>query len=688
MWVTMLRRRKWRLYSHLHVGILVVTNSSQLRRFSTILSMWLENLSKTGRSHKQAVSVAVDSVIVIFSLWAAYSLRHGVLFSDFKSTLPVFLVLPFATVIVFMSMGIYRWVIRSSNRSLFKQLIKAAVISALFLVVFSFLFSGSHSMPRSVFVIYGLLLITGACGVRVVWQGIFDAGSRGEPVAIYGAGDAGRQLLHSLAQTSEYRAVLFLDDNQNLNGTTVAGVPVALVKDAEIDKILAGLEVEKIILAMPKLGATDYQEKVEALDISGLPVLTVPTYSELVSGSAKMSQVRDLSISDILGRTEVPANPELLGRCVTGKSVLVTGGGGSIGSELTRQIVLQNPSKLIVLDQSEFNLYQITEEITAMLCGIKGSATTFLPVLGSVTNVKQVSTLLEKEQVNTVYHAAAYKHVPVIEAQPAQGLDTNVFGTLNMVKAAIDKGVESFVLISTDKAVRPTNSMGASKRIAELILQAQSDVQSGTKISMVRFGNVLGSSGSVVPKFKQQIEQGGPITLTDPNITRYFMTIPEAAQLVLQASAIADGGDVFVLDMGEPVRIEDLATSMVRLSGKRLKRDTGLDSDIDIQIEGLRPGEKMYEELFITDSHQATAVQKVFTAQEEWIAWPQLRQELDTLTLVKESGDKAMLRSRLLSLAFLNLDAEKHAPAKLVTPTQTETVKDVESGNEVLSVDL
>jgi len=666
----------------------VVSNRTQLHKFSTTLGVWLENLSRTGRSRKQAVSVAVDSTIVVFSLWAAYSLRYGELFSDFRSTLHIFAALPVATVVIFMSMGIYRWVIRSSNRSLFKQLIKAAIISALFLVVFSFLVPGSHSMPRSVFVIYGLLLITGACGARVLWQAFFDSGSRGEPVAIYGAGDAGRQLWHSLQQTSEYRPVLFLDDNQSLNGTTVAGVPVASIEDADLDKKLAALEVEKVILAMPRLGASDYQEKVDALNFSGLPVLTVPTYSELVSGSAKMGQIRDLSISDILGRTEVPANPDLLGRCVTGKNVLVTGGGGSIGSELSRQIVLQNPNKLIVLDQSEFNLYQITEEIRDLISSLEGTKTTFLPVLGSVTNIDQVSSLLEKEQVNTVYHAAAYKHVPVIEAQPDQGLDTNVFGTLNVVNAAIDKGVENFVLISTDKAVRPTNSMGASKRIAELILQAKSGVQNSTKISMVRFGNVLGSSGSVVPKFKQQIEQGGPITLTDPNITRFFMTIPEAAQLVLQASAIADGGDVFVLDMGEPVRIEDLATSMVRLSGKRLKRDTGRDSDIEIRIEGLRPGEKMYEELFITDSHKATEVPKVFTAQEEWIGWPQLRQELDTLLQIKDSGDQVMLRAQLLSLAFLNLETDKHSPLKLVTPPQTEIPGSVVSENEVMSADL
>jgi len=350
--------------------------------------------------------------------------------------------------------------------------------------------------------------------------------------------------------------------------------------------------------------------------------------------------------------------------------------------------VLQNPKKLIVLDQSEFNLYRVTEQINSLLASMDDTSAMFLPVLGSVTNTEQVTSLIKKEQVNTVYHAAAYKHVPVIEAQPDQGLDTNVFGTLNVVNAAIANNVENFVLISTDKAVRPTNSMGATKRVAELILQAHSDEQTQTRISMVRFGNVLGSSGSVVPKFKQQIEQGGPITLTDPDVTRYFMTIPEAAQLVLQAGAIADGGDVFVLDMGEPVRIEDLAISMVRLSGKRLKQDTGRDTDIDIEIKGLRPGEKMHEELFITDSHQATAVPKVFTAQEEWIGWPQLQQELDTLQQIKNSGDQARLRQQLLRLAFLNLDANQQSPVKLVKPSRAEITNDLPQGNKALSADL
>ena len=651
--------------------------STHKQKFSITLDSWLTNLSKTGRSRKQAVSVSVDTVIVVFSLWAAYSLRFGMPFSDFRSSWHLFLFLPFATVIIFMSLGIYRWVVRSSNLSLFKQLLKAVFVSALFLAFFSFLFPTDGNNPRSLFVIYGLVLGAGVCGVRFFWKGIFDAGNRGEPVAIYGAGDAGRQLHHSLTQGSEYRPVLFLDDSESLDGTTIAGLPVATINSSNLDSLLLGLEVEKVILAMPSISPGDYQEKIDLLESTGLPVLTVPTYVELMSGAAELGQVRDISISDILGRSEVPPDIELLSGCVAGKNVLVTGGGGSIGSELCRQIIEHAPAKLVVFDQSEFNLYQITEEIGQRLNTAEGKVPEFLPVLGTVTDFDQISQLMTTESINTVYHAAAYKHVPVIEAQPEQGLQTNVFGTLKVLDASILSGVDNFVFISTDKAVRPTNSMGATKRIAELVLQAKARQSHTTKISMVRFGNVLGSSGSVVPKFKQQIEQGGPITLTHPDVTRYFMTITEAAQLVMQASSIAVGGDVFVLDMGDPVRIEDLAIAMVKTSGKKLKRDTNSEHDIDIRIDGLRPGEKMFEELFITGDHQPTEVSKVFTAQEDWIAWDKLALRLDVLKKMNINDDKKQLRRYLLDIAFLSFESnvpEKYEVKKVDKSSESESL--------------
>ncbi len=646
------------------------------RRFSATLDAWLVNLSKTGRGRKQAVSVAADTTIVLFSLWGAYSLRFGELFADFGATWHIFLVLPLFTVLVFMSLGIYRWVVRSTNSSFFKQIAKATVVSALFLALFTFLFPAERANPRSLFIIYGLLLGTGACCIRFVWLGIFSSRSRGEPVAIYGAGVTGRQLLQSFAEGKEYQPVLFLDDNPSHVGTMLAGLPVFPADKRDLGKVLARYEVERVILAMPSVAQMQYQEKIDLLKSAGLSISTVPTHAEMISGTAKEGQIRDVSIGDILGRNEVPPNHELLGKCVADKVVLVTGGGGSIGSELCRQIVLQNPRKLIVFDQSEYNLYKVTEEIEDLLAKTDTLNAVFRSVLGSVNDAEQVNALMTSEKVQTVYHAAAYKHVPVVEAQPEQGVETNIFGTLKVLEAAIDAGVKNFMLISTDKAVRPTNAMGATKRIAELILQAKAAEQESTTISMVRFGNVLGSSGSVVPKFKRQIEQGGPITLTHSNITRYFMTIPEAALLVMQASSIAKGGDVFVLDMGEPVRIEDLAISMVKLSGRKLQRETGRKEDIEIRVEGLRPGEKMYEELFITDSHQQTIVPKVFTASEDWLNWASLFKEISSWDISSNSLEVEKLRQQLLKLAFLKVDEqEENNSVGDITPEKRKNIE-------------
>ena len=620
-------------------------------RISATLESWLNNLSKTGRSRKQTLSVIVDALAVSAALWGAYSLRLGIVFSDFSSTWHLFVALPILTVVMMASLGIYRWIIRSSNRALFYQLFKACLLSSVTLALLIHLLPPDRANPRSIFLIYGLLVGCGTFSTRLVWKEMFDGGKTGEPVAVYGAGVAGASLVESLSRGSEYRPVLLLDDNPALAGTTVCGLRVQQPARNSLKEILTTRDISRVILAMPSLSAADYESKVAEVTSVGYPVQTIPTYAELVSGAVKLDNIRDISINDILGRSEVPPDPDLLGKTVTGKVVLVTGAGGSIGSELCRQIVSQQPKKLVALDHSEENLYKITEEIKNYYSS-EFTFDLFLPILCSVNDTEAVSELLANQSVSAVFHAAAYKHVPIVEAQPEQGVRVNVFGTLSVLDAAIENQVENFVLISTDKAVRPTNAMGATKRIAELVLQAKSRTQTATRISMVRFGNVLGSSGSVVPKFKKQIEEGGPITLTDPDVTRYFMTIPEAAQLVLQASAIAKGGDVFVLDMGAPVRIEDLAISMVRMSGKQLKRDSGKDSDIDIVINGLRPGEKMYEELFISESQGATVVSKIFTADEAWMTWEKLNGKLDSLSYMNAPSDRAQLRSLLLELAF------------------------------------
>ena len=625
-------------------------------QFSGTISSLMDNLSKTGRSRKQAVAVAVDSVIVLFSLWAAYSLRLGTLFSDFGSTWYIFVLLPIGTVTIFMALGIYRWVIRSSNRTLFNQLVKSCVLSALMLVFMTYMMPTERVSPRSLFIIFGMLLILGTSGARFVWQSIFQSENFGEPVAIYGAGIAGQELFHSLSRGANYQPILFLDDNLSMSASTVAGIPVIDANLQELSSKLLGLEVERVILAMPSIkNDALLQSKIAKLKRSGIKVQTIPSFSELISGQAKIGQVRDISITDILGRTEVPPNIALLGQCIKNRVVLVTGGGGSIGSELCRNIVKLSPEKLIVLDHSEINLYQISEEIQSLIADGSFQKSSFVPVLCSVTDEKSVDELFKRYGIDTVYHAAAYKHVPIVEEQPEQGFRVNVMGTLNVLDAAIKHSSGHFVLISTDKAVRPTNSMGASKRTAELVLQAKSKEKGNTSISMVRFGNVLGSSGSVVPKFRKQIDSGGPITLTHPDITRFFMTIPEAAQLVLQASSISKGGDVFVLDMGEPMRIEDLAKTMVKHAGKNLRSETGDDSDIEIVVEGLRPGEKMYEELFITSEHAETEVPKVFTAEENWLSWNILKLELDELSEKDKRNDRAGIRKQLLELAFYGL---------------------------------
>jgi len=634
------------------------------RTLSNYFKVIIGNLATTRRSGKQAVSICVDLIIVAAALWVAYTLRLGELFSDFESTAHLFVLLPLLTVTVFAGLGIYRWVVRSTNRRLFRQLVKGCIVSCVALALLVLLLPPDRHNPRSLFVIYGMLVTLGTAGARFVWQELFETNEKGEPVAIYGAGSAGQELLPLLAANESFRPVIFLDDDMTLQGTMAGGVPIHHSGSPDLEHIFRRHEVSKIILAMPRIGYAEYQRKLEQLDRFDLPVQTIPSINELVTGRAAINEVRDISVEDILGRAEVPPDLELLGRCVHGKTVLVTGGGGSIGSELCRQILSLEPTRLIVLDNTEAHLYRITEELRSLCAELGLDEAAFLPVLCSVTDRDSVQRLFEEHAIDTVYHAAAYKHVPIVEMYPAQGTEVNLFGTLNVLDCAVRAGASRFVLVSTDKAVRPTNSMGATKRVAELVLQAKSRTGVDTIMCMVRFGNVLGSSGSVVPKFQKQIQENGPVTLTHPDITRYFMTIPEAAQLVLQAGSIATGGDVFVLDMGEPVRIMDLAETMVKLNGKELASETGRPDDIEIVVEGLRPGEKMYEELFLGSEHKSTRISKVFVANEDWLRWDDLEFVLERLATMAESGEVEPLREELLRLAFLS-----------GRPVQTEAVQ-------------
>lgn len=621
--------------------------------FSASLNGLLKNLSETGRGSKQLMAVAIDCILAILCLWAAYSLRHGYLFSDFRSTWHFFLLLPVITSFLFAGLGVYRWVIRTANQRLFRQLFKGSCLSAIALLVLFFLLpAAERANPRSLFVIFGLLLFFSTSGIRLLWKATMDSEGKGELLAIYGAGAGGQQLVNLLGANDKFRPVIFIDDNKTLEGTTLCGLPILHGSNSLLSNELKQHEVSKVVLAMPGISAAAYHKKLQQLEKMGLPTLTMPSIEELISGTAKADEIRDVSVNDILGRKEVVPDIELMGKRVTGKVVLVTGGGGSIGSEICRQVMKLKPSRLIIVDNSEANLYHITEELDQLASSaVDADFVSFLPLLGTVVDRDRMEKLMAKYGVNTVFHAAAYKHVPIVEAQPDQGVEVNVFGTLKVLESAIKQGVSDFVLISTDKAVRPTNSMGATKRVAELVLQAKAALGGDTRISMVRFGNVLGSSGSVVPKFKRQILENGPITLTHTDVTRYFMTIPEAAQLVLQASAIGKGGDVFVLDMGEPVKISELARTMVRLYGKRLQEDTQDPADIEIKVQGLRPGEKLYEELFISESSVPTEVAKITTCSEVWLQWKSLHPLLQTLD---ETTDNIAIRKQLMDLAFLD----------------------------------
>lgn len=594
----------------------------------------LENISTTQRSRKQIITASIDAALVVLSLWFAYSLRHGLLFSAIKPNLHLFIGLPIITVFIFALLGVYKWVVRTGTERLYIQLVKGGMLSAFALLAGMFLFPPSSTAPRSLFFIYGLVFTVSIMLGRRIWQRIHDNRSDiniGEPVAIYGAGRAGRELADLLRLQKRKIPKVFIDDDPLLVGSTFAGLPVINGSDESLQSAISHYRIREFILALPSVKGKAYIDVYDRVSGFKLPVLTIPSVGELISNQGYSEQLREISMNDLLGRSEVAPDHDLLSKCVTAKRVLITGGGGSIGSEICRQIIRLKPSRLVILEQSEENLYHITEDLSALAKHDSGSDFRFVPILGSITNKAKILRIMQENEIHTVYHAAAYKHVPIVEDNPEEAISTNVIGTQCVLDAAIECGVRNFTLISTDKAVRPTNYMGASKRVAEMILQAKADLNHQTTICMVRFGNVLGSSGSVVPKFKQQIQSGGPVTITHPDITRYFMTIPEASQLVLQASAMAKGGEVFVLDMGEPVKIMELAKAMIKFSGKQVSTNGQDKNAIEIKIEGLRPGEKMHEELFIGDNFLTTDIKKILVAREEYLPWADLDRLLQLL---------------------------------------------------------
>ncbi len=603
------------------------------------------------RTAKRFVALSVDLGLCVLTVWLAYYLRLGEFVALSGNALWAVGAAAGIALPIFIVSGLYRAIFRYSGWPALLAVARAVGIYGL-LYVSIFTAIGVAGVPRTVGIIQPILLLLFVGASRAlarIWLGdrylsILKHSSRPK-VLIYGAGKAGRQLAAAMANSHEMQVIGFLDDDDRLHGHVLNGLPIYNPDD--LANLATILNISDVLLAMPSLSRKRRNEILSQISSVRVAVRTLPSVTDLAKGKVSVSDLRDLDIDDLLGRESVAPNHILLAKNIVGRVVMVTGAGGSIGSELCRQILAVAPAKLLLIEQSEFALYAIHQEVEEKLAGRE---TVLVPLLASVQDEDRMREIMSTWHPDTVYHAAAYKHVPLVEHNPAAGIKNNVLGTLCTAQAASENGVADFVLISTDKAVRPTNVMGASKRLAEMALQALAASRTGTKFSMVRFGNVLGSSGSVVPKFRQQIRDGGPITLTHPEVTRYFMTIPEAAQLVIQASSMAKGGDVFVLDMGQPVKIMDLARSMIELSGLTVKDEKNLDGDIEIEVTGLRPGEKLYEELLIGNNPKPTLHPRIMKAHEEFIPWADFESKLHSLNIALNVNDVALIRMMMQQL--------------------------------------
>ena len=628
------------------------------------------------RRQKRLLQVLTDVVLVWFALWMAFVVRLGI--DDMANPLIdhtwLFLCAPVVSIPLFIRFGLYRAVMRYFGNDALIAIIKAVTLSALILG-FIIYWASNHQnvVPRSITFNYWWLSLIMIGGLRLAMRQYFlgdwfAAAAQHVPfaqrddglpkVAIYGAGAAGNQLVAALRMDRAMRPVAFIDDDASISDRVIAGLQV--YRPEQLDQMINVTGAQEILLAIPSSTRTRRREILNFLEGFPLHVRSVPGIMDLASGRVKVDDIQEVDIGDLLGRDMVPAQPDLLERCITEQTVLVTGAGGSIGSELCRQILGQAPKYLLLFDHSEFNLYSILSELEQRVSR-ESLTVSLVPILGSVRNQSQLLDIMKTWRVDTVYHAAAYKHVPMVEHNITEGLMNNVIGTLHTAQAALQAGVANFVLISTDKAVRPTNVMGSTKRLAEMTLQALSREvapvlfgDSGkvsqvnkTRFTMVRFGNVLGSSGSVIPLFHKQIKAGGPLTVTHPKITRYFMTIPEAAQLVIQAGSMGKGGDVFVLDMGEPVKIVELAEKMIHLSGFSVRSERNPMGDISIQFTGLRPGEKLYEELLIGDNVIATRHPMIMSANEDFMAWETLKESLRQLMAAAAADDFVRVRQLL-----------------------------------------
>jgi len=582
------------------------------------------------RPLKRVISVLADLFFIGIAFWAAMLVRLDTIsiFSNLEYWGLLLSLLPIALVIN-VRLGLYRAVIRFISNKAMIAICLAVLLSTLSLILLSFFLH--VQLPRTVPIVFAAFFMILVGGSRFFVRSLLSNSQNKtkENVIIYGAGSSGRQLAQSLIHGSEYSPVAFIDDDKRIQKSSIQGITV--FKREEINNLITKYSIKRVLLAMPRDNKKRIAKVLSRLENFSVEILSIPGSADLVSGKAKIDELHDVSIEDLLGRDSVKPNRELLQANITDKVVMITGAGGSIGSELCRQILIQRPKKIVLMELSEFALYKINGELQ-LLANKLDYDLTIVPLLGSVQHKNRLLTIMRTFGVQTIYHAAAYKHVPVVEHNVIEGVRNNIFGTLFVAEAAIEAQVETFVLISTDKAVRPTNVMGTTKRMAELVLQALADKsrlgKGKTRFCMVRFGNVLGSSGSVVPLFREQIKSGGPVTVTHPEIIRYFMTIPEASQLVIQAGSMGKGGDVFVLDMGDPVKISDLAAKMIRLSGMTVNDRQNPDGDIAIEYTGLRPGEKLFEELLIGDDVTQTDHRRIMSAHESWLPWNELEKIL------------------------------------------------------------
>ncbi len=571
--------------------------------------------------------MAADSAMIITALALSFILLGKDFFAQDQRFYFYLSIATILSILVFIRIGLYRALVLYMGLQSGFLVLQGVTIASCLLAASYFFSQTPETSDYSILPIFwmiALLFIGGSRFVaKVVLQNLIQNFRPKEPVIIYGAGSSGMQLVVALQNGDQYLPVAFVDDGHQMLGNTVHGIRV--YGPNSLYELIEAFSVRQILLAIPSATHAERKEILNRLEHLPVHVKTVPDLFDMVSGKVGVDEIRDIDIEDLLGRDIVPPNPELLGACISGQSVMVTGAGGSIGSELCRQIININPARLILLDTFEYGLYEVENELRGNLASLEIKRDIeIIALLGSVCNKVHMENALERYKVDTVYHVAAYKQVPMVEKNIVEGVQNNIFGTLIAAKAAEKFHVKNFVLISTDKAVRPTNFMGATKRFAEQVLQAIAQSGSETRFSMVRFGNVLGSSGSVVPLFRRQISTGGPVTVTHPEVTRYFMTVQEAAQLVIQAGSMATGGDVFVLDMNEPIKIIDLAKKMVHLMGYDIKDENSFRGDIGIEYTGLRPGEKLYEELLIGESVTGTEHPKIMRAEEDTLSWEQL----------------------------------------------------------------